>query len=90
MLDRFAHPFQARRRTKTALSVFVLAWAILAFDVRPAYAYIDPLIPGFLYQIGYLIFYGLLAVGLFLRQSIKRLFSRGTAREQDTDAHEGD
>jgi hypothetical protein len=90
VLVRYAPPSQVRRRTKTALSVFLLALAILAFDVRLAYAYIDPLIPGFLYQIGYLILYGILGVGLFFRQSIKRMFSRGTASERETDAHEGD
>ena len=89
-IDRFCYSSPSRGGRKTAAVVTLLLWAVLVFDVRHAHAYIDPLIPGFLYQIGYLILYGLLAVGLFFRQSVKRLFSRGTAREQETDDHEGD
>lgn len=89
-IDRFCCSPPSRAGRKTALVVGILLWVVFVFDVRLAHAYIDPLIPGFLYQIGYLIFYGLLAAGLFFRQSIKRLFWRSTTREQEKDVHEGD
>ncbi len=72
------------------LAVCVMVLALLALDVRQAHAYIDPLIPGFLYQIGYLFLYGILAVGFFFRRSISRLFKRETAQELDAGPHDPD
>lgn len=80
-----------RGRLGDVLAICVMALALLALNVRQAHAYIDPLIPGFLYQIGYLLLYGILAVGFFFRRSISRLFKREPAGEAEAEpTHDAD
>lgn len=57
----------------------------LLTDTRPALAYIDPILPGLIYQIGYFLVYGLLGVFAFFKP-IKRLFMR----HKEKDSHDPD
>ena len=55
-------------------TTMVTAGCLLA-DAGPALAYVDPALPGFLYQIGYLLVYGMLGTFAFFKP-IKRLLKR--------------
>lgn len=53
----------------------LMSVGLLLTDARPAFAYVDPLLPGLLYQIGYFLVYGLIGVLAFFKP-IKRLFKK--------------
>lgn len=64
------------------VAVLTLAGSVsLLADASLALAYVDPILPGLLYQIGYFIVYGLLGVFAFFKP-IKRLFKR--SKEEDS------
>ncbi len=50
-------------------------------DADPALADVDPALPGFLYQIGYLLVYGMLGTLAFFRP-IRRLFKRQKEKDE--------
>ena len=63
----------------------LMSVGLLLADARPAFAYVDPLLPGLLYQIGYFLVYGLIGVFAFFKP-IKRMFTR--RKETDPPKHD--
>ena len=65
-------------------SIILIVYNILTFIhflTRPALAYIDPGSLGFIYQMGYLIFYGIVGVVIFFFRPIKAFFYKIIGKE---------
>ena len=58
--------------TKSGLAVLTLFFVVLLTSI--SYAYIDPGTLGVIYQVGYLVFYGIIGILIFFFRPIKNLF----------------
>jgi hypothetical protein len=72
-------------KVRLIVIVALVSGGLLLADARPALAYVDPALPGFIYQIGYLLVYGMLGTLAFFRP-IRRLFKR----QKEKDASKSD
>jgi len=60
--------------------VFIGLLFFLLLTVETAFAYIDPGTVGVIYQVGYLVFYGIVGLFLFFFRPIKNLYLKITGK----------